>query len=129
MFLNKGIQHSVRIIGYLIQRNDNQNVNAYLISESLNLPTEYTSKILQTLAKNGIVTSSKGRGGGFKIKKSPNDILLGDIIDIFNLRPFLSTCFLKLYGECRQSYCPMHLSWFEYKKKIYNKRISELHVT
>ena len=84
MLLNRGTQHSIKIIGYLNKIDCRTNQNAKSISRTLHLPEEYTAKILQTLVKNKIVTSKKGKGGGFTILRSADDILLGEIIDIFN---------------------------------------------
>ena len=43
------------------------------------LPT--VSKILKSLARSGLVTSTRGANGGYQLSRSPRDISAADIID------------------------------------------------
>lgn len=40
-------------------------------------------KILQKLNKAGILASQKGRGGGFKLARPPERIMLNEVIEVF----------------------------------------------
>ncbi|MFQ5705778.1 MAG: Rrf2 family transcriptional regulator, partial [Gemmatimonadales bacterium] len=41
------------------------------VSRSLDIPSNYLSKIMGQLARLGVLESRKGRGGGFRIKADP----------------------------------------------------------
>ena len=43
------------------------------------LPT--VSKLLKSLARSGLVTSTRGANGGYQLSRSPQDISAADIID------------------------------------------------
>ncbi len=43
------------------------------------LPT--ASKLLKSLARAGLVTSTRGANGGYQLARSPNDISAADVID------------------------------------------------
>ena len=43
------------------------------------LPT--VSKLLKSLARSGLVTSTRGAHGGYQLARSPNDISAADVID------------------------------------------------
>lgn len=45
------------------------------------IPKSFAYKVLQKLAKRGIVTSCVGRPGGFRLGKNPKDISLSDILE------------------------------------------------
>jgi len=45
------------------------------------LPFEYLLKILQQLARSGILISERGRTGGFRLARSANEITLLEIIE------------------------------------------------
>ncbi|MBC8473200.1 MAG: Rrf2 family transcriptional regulator [Candidatus Omnitrophica bacterium] len=59
------------------------------------LPERFLRRILQKLAKKGLLCSHKGKEGGFSLTKSPKDIKLTDIIKVFQGDVDLTNCFLK----------------------------------
>jgi Rrf2 family protein len=50
---------------------------------TLGIPRPYLRKIMQTLARAGVVRSSRGRGGGFVLGPPAGKIFLADVIRIF----------------------------------------------
>jgi len=54
----------------------------YLVGE-LKMPRPFLRKIMQMLNKEGIVKSFKGKGGGFKLVVSPEDVSVYDMMTIF----------------------------------------------
>lgn len=83
-------------------------ISADQLVKSLKMPRPFLRKILQTLNKEGLLNSSKGKGGGFTLTISPEKITLTDVMKIFqgplklneckfrkNDCPYVSDCFLK----------------------------------
>lgn len=83
-------------------------ISADQLVKSLKMPRPFLRKILQTLNKEGLLNSSKGKGGGFTLIISPEKITLTDVMKIFqgplklneckfrkNDCPYISDCFLK----------------------------------
>ncbi len=66
------------------------------LADDLKIPTFFLGKIMQTLAKNKILTSYKGPNGGFSFNKNPDEISLLDIVRIFDGDEIFSTCLLGL---------------------------------
>ena len=56
--------------------------NADILSTQLKIPKSFLAKILQTLAKNGILKSYKGINGGFALEKKPDQLTILDIVTI-----------------------------------------------
>lgn len=66
-------------------------------------------KIVHELGKAGLLTTQRGRGGGFRLAKAPSDIVIGDVVrltegpldlvECFN--PNTNTC--PLIGICKLS--------------------------
>ena len=54
-------------------------LNAIELSEKVGSTKYYIGKVLQSLVKDGILSSRRGPAGGFSLKKKPADILIYDI--------------------------------------------------
>jgi len=67
-----------------INSKDGEKIGIKRISEDLELPGPFLGKIMQTLAKNKLLTSVKGPHGGFSLAKDPKEISLYDIVKIID---------------------------------------------
>ncbi len=78
-------KYGIRAIIYIaVNSKDDKKIGIKKISEDLDLPGPFLGKIMQTLAKNKILTSVKGPHGGFSLAKDPEDISLYDIVKIID---------------------------------------------
>ncbi|MFH1552362.1 MAG: Rrf2 family transcriptional regulator [Candidatus Omnitrophota bacterium] len=59
---------------------DNAPVHIQQISKNQEIPERYLVQILIQLKRLGLVTSSRGKEGGYKLAKSPEDIRLGEVM-------------------------------------------------
>lgn len=75
------------------------------------LPRHFVAKIFQDLVRKGLLTSAKGRGGGFALARNPSEISLYDIVAVIDGVEGLDSCVVGL-GKCddRQP-CPQHDYW------------------
>ena len=62
------------------------------IASSANIPQNFLEQILLSLKKSGILSSTKGAHGGYKLERSLDDISLSNIIEILEDSYFQSTC-------------------------------------
>ena len=81
MYLSKFTDYSFRILIYL-GHNECKLFTVDELANALNLSSHHIKKIIYKLAKNGYISSSKGRNGGIKLGMSPKDINLGKILQI-----------------------------------------------
>jgi Rrf2 family protein len=58
-------------------------ISADQLVKTLEMPRPFLRKILQTLNKEGLLNSSKGKGGGFALAVSPGKITLIEVMKIF----------------------------------------------
>ncbi len=71
------------------------------LSKELYISKSFLAKILQALAKNGILKSYKGANGGFMLEKPPSEIdILAIITSVEGKNPSVFECSLQ------QSDCP-----------------------
>jgi len=86
-------------------------ISADQLVKSLEMPRPFLRKILQTLNKEGLLNSSKGKDGGFALAVSPGKITLTNVMKIFQGPIRLNEC------KFKKSDCP-YISDCLLKKKI-----------
>ncbi len=83
MKLNTTSKYAIRILT-LISKNDTDKYNAKMLSEILEIPYKYLTKLMTSLTKAGLITSQRGREGGYVLTKDSNDIFISDILEAVN---------------------------------------------
>ena len=79
--LSSSAKYGIRAITYIASKaKKNEMLGIKTISENLSLPTPFLAKILQQLARQKILSSSKGPHGGFALLRDPKTITLFEII-------------------------------------------------
>ncbi len=78
------------------------------IAEKYKISEHHVAKVLQQLARAGVIRSMRGINGGFQIARDPREITLLDIVEIFEPRVQDNGCLLRdfpeacdLSGACR----------------------------
>ncbi|MCB1182969.1 Rrf2 family transcriptional regulator [bacterium] len=77
------------------------------ISDAVQIPPGYLSKVLQILARSGIVSSSPGRTGGFRLDRDPASLSVLDVISAVDPIQRIHACPLHLKGHANRL-CPLH---------------------
>lgn len=70
------------------------------LANELKLSRNHLSKIMQQLARVGIVTTQRGGGGGARLAKSPDQLVLGELVRLLEEDHPLVECFAKDGGAC-----------------------------
>lgn len=108
--ITRDTDYALRAICCIVRHKDKR-VSAVRLVKKLKMPYPFLRKLLQQLDKNGILKSYKGKGGGFVLAKAPGDILVLDLIKIFQGPLKLNECLFK------KSCCP-NITKCLLKKKI-----------
>jgi Rrf2 family protein len=106
--ITRDTDYAVRALCY-ITRHKRRVISVTELSQSLGVPKPFLRKLLQRLSRRGIVSSYKGRQGGFALAAQAGNIRLTDLIEIFQGNIRLNVCLLKK-KPCpgvRQR-CPLH---------------------
>ncbi|WP_428642091.1 RrF2 family transcriptional regulator [Roseibium sp.] len=78
MRLNQASDFALRILMATGQSDDPQTVGK--LTEQLGLAQSHVMKIVAHLARGGYLETTRGRGGGIRLAKSPEAIRLGDVV-------------------------------------------------
>lgn len=86
---------------------------AHEVAEALGIPPTYLAKILQTLARVGVLVSERGRNGGFRLARPAAETPLLAVVDPFDDLGRERQCLLG-HGACSEvAACPAHREWRE----------------
>lgn len=78
------------------------------IAEHINASEHTVGKILQTLARQGLINSVKGPSGGFFINKEQQEQPISNIVETIEGRQIFKECGLGL-SKCSATHpCPIH---------------------
>jgi Rrf2 family protein len=72
------------------------------VAEAYGIPQEALAKILQRLAKAGLLASQHGIKGGYKLTRDPKSISAFEVIKAIDGPLFITSC-VTVRGECGQS--------------------------
>ncbi len=89
--INREQDYAIRIVAYLSSR-DAEPVSAKQIAQRIFVPLSSVSKIVHRLTKQEILTSLRGRNGGFQLRRSPDAITLLDVLTAMGFQLQLNDC-------------------------------------
>ncbi|MEH6662336.1 MAG: Rrf2 family transcriptional regulator [Parasphingorhabdus sp.] len=79
MQISKGVEWAAHAAVMMIALPEGRGLKAEALARYHEVPTAYMAKQLQALSKAGIVQSSRGAHGGYRLAKPATDITLWDI--------------------------------------------------
>jgi len=129
MLSRSGI-HAIRALVVLSGLRVGEYRGTTTVADAIGAPRNYLGKILQLLAKHGLVESQKGIGGGFRLARAPKEISLFDIVEAIEDVSRWSACILGRPGCSNENPCAVHGRWAPvreaYLQLLQQTRISDL---
>lgn len=125
VFFSKKCEYALQAILLMAASDDDCVCPAEEISNKLNIPKEFISKILQSLTESGMIESKKGKSGGFKLAKHPSKIKLIDIVDAIDGLDSFNVCVLGFPNCSDNNPCPLHDKWGKLRAEAFDMLSSE----
>ncbi len=118
MIYSQASEYGFRALTHLALGSAGQPIPANRIAEAAGIPPHFLAKILQQLARAGMLKSSRGPTGGFLLNRAPEKITLLDIVDALEGITQYKRCAVGL-AECSDEMpCPMHESWKQLRVQV-----------
>ena len=82
--------YALKALTHLAESYDQGLVKIHAIAEEEALPEKFLEGILVTLKNARLVSSQRGRAGGYRLRRPPAEIVIGDVVRIIDgpLAPF-----------------------------------------
>lgn len=120
MYVTRKSDYAVRCVLYLSNDPD-RTASVEEISGAILVPKSFLAKILQDLMKEGIVSSSRGIKGGFRLAKKPRDINLLEVIEAIQKPSAANICALDKKLCSLSGTCAVHPVWVNIRQIVERK--------
>ena len=101
--LTKKAKYAIKAMIYLSKKKKGEHALISEISEHERIPKKFLEAILLDLRKAGYLGSKKGKGGGYYLIKSPEEINMADVLRLFEGAIALVPCVAhKYYERCEE---------------------------
>ncbi|HEX7787452.1 MAG TPA: Rrf2 family transcriptional regulator, partial [Methylomirabilota bacterium] len=100
MQLTRYSDYSLRVLIYLAVRPD-QLATIEEIAQAYGISKAHLMKVVHQMGRAGFLETVRGRGGGFRLGRAPEDIRVGDVIRYTEDKMDLVECFDPETSHCR----------------------------
>src|SRR6202165_2407382 len=118
MIYSRSSEYAIRALVHLAALPSGEFAMAKNIAAETDIPSHFLAKILQDLARDGFLKSSKGPGGGFRLSLPAEDLSMWRIVEAVDGAGRYDRC---IGGnlECNdRAACGMHDSWKALRSRI-----------
>jgi len=117
--LSKSSKYAIRSVLYLSLHSHEENkYSPKEVADAIGIPAPFLAKTLQILTKKGLISSTKGRYGGFYLTKNDRSNNLGSIVESIDGLEKFNDCLLGLPICSDANPCPIHHVVSPLKKQL-----------
>ena len=119
--LSNTSRYAIRALIYLaIKTEGSKKIGIKKIADDLEIPSPFLGKILQTLAKQKVLNSTKGPNGGFNMPEELQQITLYQVIKIIDGEDLFDKCLVanKSCNELDGKPCSLHSHYATIREDI-----------
>ena len=116
--LSKKADYALMAMKHLAQGPGTASISAREIAEQYDIPIELMAKVLQKLARTGLLVSTQGTRGGYTLSRAPAAITVTDVIQAID-GPFSVTACSTQNNSCEQySKCNIRDPLWQIRERI-----------
>jgi Rrf2 family protein len=88
-------RHALRALAELVRQGQGESMTTGALAAAADLPPGYLAKVMVALAKAGIVLAMRGRHGGYRLRRPPDETTLLDVVRLFDALEAPVACLLE----------------------------------
>lgn len=114
-------RYGTRLLMSLARHSGEEPVQIADIARDQGISVKYLEQIALTLKRAGLIESVRGRRGGHRLAKDPDEITMGEVVAVLERgRPF-APCLSQPSGCVKAPYCAPRLLWQEISQTFFHK--------
>jgi Rrf2 family iron-sulfur cluster assembly transcriptional regulator len=114
--LAQAVGYAAAALGHLAASGDKPLLVKELAA-ACGIPQAYLAKIVNVLARRGLVTTQRGVGGGVTLARPASDVSLFDLCEALGDPIVQSRCMLENAACCDERRCPAHEFWKDHRHR------------
>lgn len=115
--LSQKSKYALKALGYLAKNHGNGPILMSTIAKEKNISLPFLENIFHELKKNNVLTSHRGRFGGYTLTLAPTEITVAHIIRLVNgpiaMLPCVSLNFYTSCDTCDENTCGLQSTFIE----------------
>jgi len=111
MQLTRAADYAVRVMVHLAAPAAEPRLSLPALAKATGAPQSFLSKVLQELARSGLIASQRGHRGGFAIAQRGRQASIRQVIEAVDGPVQLNLCLGSGRSCARRSWCPAHPVW------------------
>ena len=117
MQLTRACEYAIKSLLYIALQGKETRVMTSEVAVAQGIPVNFVRKILEALAKTGMVESHRGAGGGFTLARDASAITVRQIVEAVEGPLALNQCLSQSTCE-NMPVCPMSQVWMEAQRAV-----------
>ena len=98
----KQVDYGLMAMRYIAEHHGGATVSVKRIADEFGIPTELLAKVLQRLAKGGLMVGQSGPRGGYRLTLPPSAVTVGQVIRVLEGPLAIVSCVAN-HGNCAQA--------------------------
>lgn len=111
MQLTRAADYGVRVMVHLAMLPAHERALLPALAAATEAPVSFLSKVLQALSRANLISSWRGKSGGFAILPRGRRASMREVIEAIDGPICLNVCLVKGKSCGRKSWCPAHPVW------------------
>jgi Rrf2 family protein len=118
MIFSRSAEYAIRAMATLATRPLGEPMLVKQVAAEAAIPEHFLAKLLQDLARHGLLKSNKGPGGGFRLVVAPALVPLLRVVEAVDGPDRYHRC-IEGHAECNdRTACALHDAWMPLKSHI-----------
>ncbi len=117
--ITKHTDYGLVLLTTLARHDGGEPQTARELAERSLLPVPMVSQILKSLAKGGLLESTRGVKGGYRLVRRPDEVTIAEVISVLEGPIAITECSTDVSGDCEQEdACPLQGPWQKINRVI-----------
>jgi len=117
MFLHRTTKYAISLLAFMANSPEDL-YSSETLHKELNIPRRYLRLLLTDLSKQGFISSTRGRNGGFQLSGDARKISVAHVIDVIEGLDNYETCFFGIKNCVNDKPCAMHQAWSDTRSTL-----------
>lgn len=125
LLFSRQCEYALQAVLYLALQRPGAMTSIKELTARLEIPYHYLGKILQDLKRRGLLESLKGPSGGFRLRRSAEEITLFQVVEAIDGEDLFQNCVLGFQECSARNPCPVHARWGTMRDEIRDMLVSK----